>query len=1047
MDFTDRPDWGNVQSIFAQAVELPPAERESFLAQTCSTDPDLRQQVERLLSAHDSAGGFLEALDAERAAALIDDAGDTDAPPDRIGAYRIVRRLGGGGMGVVYLAHDTRLDRPVALKLLRDRYGTDDGARRRLIAEAQAASALDHPHIVPVYEIGEAPDGRMFIAMAWCEGESLVERLRRGPIPPRDAARIARQVTDALGVAHRRGIVHRDVKPANIMLTPIGARLVDFGIALVAGRELDAAGRGAGTPAYMSPEQSRGEELDHASDLWSLGVVLYEMLTGRRPFRANNRAVIAHAVGHTAPEPVRTVNPDVPAGLARLVEHCLETDPAERPPGAAAVVADLDTFLEASAPRERSIRRRSRIVGGVAAAGLTIAFIVAAFVLWTSPHANREGNSGVAVLPFRSVAADTALERLGRELSITLSTNLDGAAGMQVVHPTSLLGMIDDASELTLERAAALASGLGAQQMVYGQLIRSGSDVRLDAAVYATRDLTVLGRTAAIAPAEDITALTDSTTVGLLTSAWTGRSVSTPNLAAITTASVPALRAYLDGELAISQSRFRAAAPAFARAIAADSTFWFAYWRYLYSLAWHGQAVDSVIAAAVVEHREGFPQPDRRLVAARMSDGQTEQIDSLMAITDQYPTWWPAWFDLGDKLTHHGPFLGHSFDDARDALERVVELNPRFVPAWQHLFWIAIHRRDTTRSGEAFDRLTELRLDSLMRDEWDLQTLDYYMYLDHLARTGGEPDEQSAALGARILAGYNGPLEPERLAVSLSLYGFHRAQVDMSARVLALDPAPRVEAAQDWATAVGAAGRGDWNAALSAVRQYLRGTVPQEAGLRAWGLIVAGAWIGALPPDSALALRPVALGSRAVDTAEGAVETAWLDGLVACTQNDIDALRAARGRLTASAAAMAPTLEASLAAMESAMEGRVQEAGRALAQIEWNNADAARQFGYASIHPFLLAIDRLAAGRWLLAAGDTAQAQRLLLFHETDLPGSLQPMPVVNVILGSLALPTLARIEEARGRPDRARHLRELFRERTDRAPDDWIDGPLPGCG
>jgi hypothetical protein len=133
--------------------------------------------------------------------------------------------------------------------------------------------------------------------------------------------------------------------------------------------------------------------------------------------------------------------------------------------------------------------------------------------------------------------------------------------------------------------------------------------------------------------------------------------------------------------------------------------------------------------------------------------------------------------------------------------------------------------------------------------------------------------------------------------------------------------------------------------------------------------------------------------------------------------------------------------------MESAMEGRVQEAGRALAQIEWNNADAARQFGYASIHPFLLAIDRLAAGRWLLAAGDTAQAQRLLLFHETDLPGSLQPMPVVNVILGSLALPTLARIEEARGRPDRARHLRELFRERTDRAPDDWIDGPLPGCG
>jgi serine/threonine-protein kinase len=154
MEFDDRPDWNDVKSVFAQAVELPPAERESFLAVTCSTDPGLRREVERLLNAHASAEGFLESLDAGRAAALIESAGDTDAPPDRIGAYRIVRRLGGGGMGVVYLAHDTRLDRPVALKLLRDRYGSDDRARQRLIAEAQAASALDHPHIVPVYEIG-----------------------------------------------------------------------------------------------------------------------------------------------------------------------------------------------------------------------------------------------------------------------------------------------------------------------------------------------------------------------------------------------------------------------------------------------------------------------------------------------------------------------------------------------------------------------------------------------------------------------------------------------------------------------------------------------------------------------------------------------------------------------------------------------------------------------------------------------------------------------------------------------------------------------------
>lgn len=311
MDFVDPKRWQEIGTLFVQAIERPAAERLAFVDTACSGDPDLRREVERLLEAHDSVGGFLESLDLARAAALIDATAADDEPPEVVGAYRIIRRLGGGGMGVVYLAHDPRLERPVALKLLRARFGSDDSARRRLMAEARAASALDHPHIVPVHEIGELPDGRLFIAMAYGGGESLADRLRRGPLALGEAAELTRQIADALAAAHRHGIVHRDVKPANVIVAEGRARLVDFGIALMAGRDAASMPGAAGTLAYMSPEQARGGEVDHKSDLWSLGVVFYEMLTGHRPFRTDDHAAPGHALGDQ-PELVRALRPQVP---------------------------------------------------------------------------------------------------------------------------------------------------------------------------------------------------------------------------------------------------------------------------------------------------------------------------------------------------------------------------------------------------------------------------------------------------------------------------------------------------------------------------------------------------------------------------------------------------------------------------------------------------------------------------------------------------------------------------------------------------------------
>src|SRR5438045_5538926 len=354
-----KPDrWKQVNDLFQSAVERAPGERAAFLDKSCYGDEGMRREVESLLTSHERADNFIELPAFEVASELVTNDKSSALIGKLIGHYRIESLIGVGGMGEVYLARDERLGRKAAVKLLPPSLITDDTQLTRFKNEARTASSLNHPNILTVYEIG-AEGNIQFIATEFIEGVTLRVALASGRMSAHRALEIAVQVASALAAAHDAGVVHRDIKPENIMLRPDGyAKVLDFGIAkLTAQRRASddhrvettallqtRPGLVLGTAHYMSPEQARSQKVDARSDIWSLGVVLYEMVTGNPPFRGETPSDCIGAILTAEPAPLSSVSPDVPAKFESILQNALRKNIDERYQTIKEMLAELRTL-------------------------------------------------------------------------------------------------------------------------------------------------------------------------------------------------------------------------------------------------------------------------------------------------------------------------------------------------------------------------------------------------------------------------------------------------------------------------------------------------------------------------------------------------------------------------------------------------------------------------------------------------------------------------------------------------------------------------------
>jgi eukaryotic-like serine/threonine-protein kinase len=625
--------------------------------------------------------------------------------------YRVERELGRGGMAMVYLAHDLRHDRPVALKVLRPELAASLGPERFLL-EIRIAARLQHPHILPVHDSGEAA-GRLWYTMPYVEGESLRQRMaREGPLSLDQAVRIATQVLSALGYAHAHGVIHRDIKPENILLEGDEAVVADFGVAraiTAAGQDrLTETGLALGTPAYMSPEQATAtRELDGRSDLYALGCVLYEMLAGQPPFvGATAQQLLARHAMDTVP-PLRTVRATVPEGVERSVMRALAKVPADRFPTAADFAQALATPLET---RETAVTSstpappaRLQMVA-LAAGGLgLVALALAAYLLWPHPKAALDPNL-VAVVPFRVRGAAPALGYLREGMIDLVAARLTGEGGARAADPSSVMtawrrAAGSEAEDLPERAVVGLAQRLGAGQLLLGGVVGTPDHVALNASLLPVPGGSPRADAKVEGAADSLPQLVDRLIAQLITEG-TGAS---HGLDGFVNTPLPALRLYLEGRAAERRGEYADAVVRFRRALDLDSTFALAGMGLASAAGW---TVAPGAARRGLERawagRDRLSPRDKALVTAEVGPDYpavstiVRHLDAWERAVDLAPDQPDRWYELGDVYFHDGPYL--QIESARrraaEAFRRSVALDSGTAPLG-HLLEIAALDDDT----------------------------------------------------------------------------------------------------------------------------------------------------------------------------------------------------------------------------------------------------------------------------------------------------------------------------------------------------------------
>ncbi|RMD92361.1 MAG: hypothetical protein D6814_16990 [Calditrichaeota bacterium] len=517
--------------------------------------------------------------------------------------YKILQKIGHGGMGVIFQAEDLRLHRLVALKFLPNDLTRDEEAKARFMQEARAASGLDHPNVCTVYEIGEAEDGQLFISMAYCEGQTLREKIAAGPLPLDEACHLIQQIGEGLAAAHEKGIIHRDLKPENIIVKPDGViKIVDFGLAKLSGKsQLTLPGTTLGTVAYMSPEQAQSAEVDERTDIWALGVIFYELLTGKQPFDGEYHQAIIYSIINAEPAPIEEVRQDVPEAVLRIVQKALTKAPQARYLHVTDLLEDLRTMQAPQTgtrhtqqrvhPPKPAKARRTLSVAGIA---LLLGLILLGWFFFNQSPADAPGNSiiSIAVLPFDLKGVGQGQTWLGVGMAEFVTTQLSQYKSIRVLDIQQQMGIMRKLhlSSLQAYRTRAIESirEAGISHLVAGKVILDGPKVTLRA------DLVDVGTGGLIAHLNPVVG--DTTTILALADQVAAELVKqlklpSPQGAAASvdvlqsSASLEAQRYYMEGLDAAYNLRYDKSIEKLKRAIALDSTFIKPY----YFLAWQYQ--------------------------------------------------------------------------------------------------------------------------------------------------------------------------------------------------------------------------------------------------------------------------------------------------------------------------------------------------------------------------------------------------------------------------------------------------------------------------